>query len=287
MSLESPAMAMWTPDGHRYYFGMPTQSTLPSGCYRIYADAQNQISACIDNLSFNKNVVYHKQIFDLLNDINRFFNSKRYYQKLQIPHKHGILIHGRPGSGKTSLLEATLVSLNATNNYIIINIVNEDPLHVIDFCTSYRTIDPFKNIIIAFENLERQLDQFGMHNWIQLFDGISKLGNIAFIGTTSRYDLLPIELRTVGGKFDVKYEISDLDSETRRAVVEDMIASAHKNVKKLWPSERIDQVVIDTNNFTIGVLQELLVLLLIYQHDYDEALRNMSEKNKQIGFRPY
>src|SRR5262249_3178489 len=73
---------------------------------------------------------------DLLEDVARFQRSKQRYQDLGVPYHRGYLLHGLPGSGKTSLVSALaahfglsiyVINLGEFNDRTLMSAVNQVP----------------------------------------------------------------------------------------------------------------------------------------------------------------
>jgi hypothetical protein len=89
----------------------------------------------------------------VIDDISEFISDERVYQKNGNPYKKGYLIKGKPGTGKTSIIEYTaikhnmciyLVNLNSKNmtDSVLINLLSNVPPHS----------------IIVFEEIDRQIE---------------------------------------------------------------------------------------------------------------------------------
>jgi len=76
----------------------------------------------------------------LLEDVARFLNSRQRYQRLGVPYHRGYLLHGPPGTGKTSLVSALgchfglsiyVVKLSEFNDRTLMNAMSRIPLRSI------------------------------------------------------------------------------------------------------------------------------------------------------------
>jgi len=70
-----------------------------------------------EHLNFTKSIFKTNRTFDTvffenkntyIEYLNNFLNNSEWYKKKGIPHHCGILLHGHPGCGKTSIIKATL-----------------------------------------------------------------------------------------------------------------------------------------------------------------------------------
>lgn len=79
--------------------------------YYDYATDEGEIlNYTIKEFSTNKtfNTVFFEQKNAYLSQLNFFLNNQVWYKNKGIPHHLGILLHGNPGCGKTSIIKATL-----------------------------------------------------------------------------------------------------------------------------------------------------------------------------------
>jgi phage FluMu protein Com len=84
----------------------------------------------------------------LITDIQRFIDDEAYYKKLGLPYKRGIMIHGLPGSGKTSLQYVLAEHFKR-------DIVGFDTQNMTNkfFRSAVRTINPYS--IIGIDDIDK------------------------------------------------------------------------------------------------------------------------------------
>jgi hypothetical protein len=95
----------------------------------------------------------------VIDNIDEFIDAEQVYYKNGNPYKKGYLIKGKPGTGKTSIIEYTaikhnmciyLVNLNSKNmtDSVLINLLSDIPPHS----------------IIVFEEIDRQIETLNKNN---------------------------------------------------------------------------------------------------------------------------
>lgn len=160
----------------------------------------------------------------LLEDLRSFLNDKKWYANLSIPHRRGVLLHGPPGSGKTSTILAVAselrcklywvpISASWMSDTVLMNLLLEVP---------ERSIVVLEDIDAAFDG--REVGKQGSKNLtfsrlLNALDGVmSSQGRILFMTTNHPEKLDPALVRP--GRIDLRVEIGLPTFEQRRRLFE-------------------------------------------------------------------
>lgn len=163
--------------------------------------------------------------------IEKFLGNEEFYKEKQILFKTGILLYGKPGTGKSSLVKA----LATTYNRSIVNI-NVGKLVSIDLnkLTSSINVDDTRKYIILLEDIDTLFlnrkdsqvkgndddddntnkrdkeDNIIINKLLQFLDSNSSPTNVIFIATTNHKERLD-EALLREGRFDLKVDCMNLD----------------------------------------------------------------------------
>lgn len=164
---------------------------------------------------------------ELVDDLNDFIASEEYYNSKGIPYKRGYLLHGPPGTGKTSIIKA-FASTYGFDIYII-NMENiKTPEDIVQIFRGFDSAHSYH--IICFEDIDRcpmfkkpngyygevidSNSNPGIRTFLNELDGIVE-GNkrITVFTANSTQVLDSIEALCRPGRIDRKVEIGFCDSE--------------------------------------------------------------------------
>jgi hypothetical protein len=164
-------------------------------------------------------------------ELNSFTNNKSFYEKFGMPYRRGILLYGKPGTGKTSLINAISSYLSRDIYYLNLKMVKDDN----ELSALFSSVPPNQLIIIedvdaqsdvlhdrtkvnrnfTSKNINNQLNDisskdtisnFSLSKFLECLDGnIISEGNI-IIMTTNHIEILdPACIRP--GRMDVHHEL--------------------------------------------------------------------------------
>lgn len=110
----------------------------------------------------------------ILTDVEDFLDSSKWYYDRGIPYRRGYLLHGPPGSGKSSFIQALAGYLDY--NIAILNLsergLTDDRLNHLLTITPKRTIVLLEDADAAYSNRRRQTDADGYRGANVTFSGL-------------------------------------------------------------------------------------------------------------------
>ena len=187
-------------------------------------------------------------------DLVRFFNPEveAIYRELGVPYRRGVLLHGPPGNGKTSLIRL----IGARLPKVPVLVLRPDD----DFDTGaleevVRRWTRQAPAILVIEDLNWLLEKVNVSTFLNLLDGIESpaTGGLLLIATTNHPDKLDGAVNNRPGRFDVVIEVSPPEKPMRRSFL-------RRHVPHDVSDETIDALAERSGGLSFAHLQEVLRL---------------------------
>ena len=276
-----PTVESWvTLDNKNFFFSFKCVDTIPSGLYSMtYNDSQGYGLSKMDYKGedfFNLPSLPHEQI---VKDLQIFWDNKEKFIKYKLNPKRGIILHGDPGCGKTSLIYLLVEEIKRRNG---ISVYFDMPDNWVEIAKLIRKVEVYRPILCIIEDIDLVIEKFGEEVFLNFLDGLNSITNVVYVATTNNIEKIPDRIKDRPSRFDKKYEIKKPDDSDRELYLKTKLLP--EDLKKY----NINKLVKDTKNFTMAHLKEAFISLYILGNDYNEVISRLKKSKitepSRIGF---
>lgn len=187
------------------------------------------------------------QMERILSHINTFWENRESYERADIPFRTGIMLHGDPGTGKTSTALAISNELGMDVYQINISSLQSD-----DALRNYFQQVP-ENSVIILEDIDsvtamktRDKDDtkgVTMSGILNVLDGINSPIGVVIIMTTN--DLEALDAASIRpGRVDLLEELSNIDDYQLRNLCEHFMGEVPEDLPHITPDDKISSAAI-------------------------------------------
>jgi len=251
---------------------VPTHGVLPPGYYTVCESMQGyylkQKHIAIDELY----LLPDPALETIAADIIQFWGKKADYAKFKVTYKRAILMHGKQGNGKTSVI-----------NFLIKKLVDDFKGYIFDYgygaeemARKVRAMHPEAHIMIIMEEVDTLMNYDG-HRVLNFLDGTNSIPDVVTLGTTNYLDRLEPRIINRPSRFDRVIEIPVPSPEVRRFFLDKKLAPLSAEERSAFPME---QWVQETDGLTLSHLKELIVSVFVLGKKYEEVLQIMKAMNR-------
>ena len=196
-----------------------TTSVLDSGFYNIETVWDNGYKtnlSLLENIeNYNSTVPYHfKEKLDKIFKV--FYDStvKKNINKLGYKHKVGVLLHGKQGTGKTSLLKSYFEKAYREQNAIVFNYTSLDNFSKTwDFIKGVRKIQN-NPIVIFLDECDELFSKYNVENAVKVaLDGFDSIDNCIILMATNYIDKIPETIKDRPSRVKYTIEVEGIQDE--------------------------------------------------------------------------
>jgi len=168
---------------------------------------------------------------EIIKGVMTFFSSKKLKKQINtmgFPHKMGVLLYGKPGTGKTTLINYISHLLFEQQNAIIMVCSDAESVDAsIAMAKSIREIQT-NPIVIIMDEFERFVSNNSQEAKIKTFlDGNDSIDNCLVLGATNYIDQVPESIGRRESRIRILKEITGVDTREEVAdIVNTMLDSA-------------------------------------------------------------
>ncbi|MGG1675645.1 ATP-binding protein [Neobacillus sp. NRS-1170] len=198
---------------------------------------------------------------EIYRSIDQFFSeSGEFFKTYEIPYKRGILLYGKPGNGKTTLVKSIASSINAPVAY----------WQITEFTSSYTIKEVFTSVlkltpmVLVIEDID-SMPASVRSVFLNILDGATSKEGIFLIGTTNYPEKIDPALMNRSGRFDRAYEIKLPTKDLRHQYL------VRKKIDRILSEEEIQEVIEATTDFSYAQLNELYASIALEWH-YDQKV---------------
>jgi transitional endoplasmic reticulum ATPase len=202
-------------------------------------------------------------------DVVSFFSqdTKDMYLKYQIPYKRGLLLHGPPGNGKTSIIKAVIAHLlrleQPVQTLYVKSLVNKcagDHVSVKEVFKSARRMAPCCMIL---EDLDSLVNDSKVRSYfLNEMDGLESNDGLLIIGSTNHLDNIDEAIRSRPSRFDRKYAFELPAKPEREAYARFWFDKLKDNEDLDFVPEVCPLIAELTQDFSYAFMKELFVATL-------------------------
>ena len=270
-------------NGDNYYPNTVAKKTasLPSGAYSCHTTIEGIPYFSPINIMTDKIIDIPNSVTeDVINEITNFWSDgvSEKFKEYGLVHKRGVLLAGRPGTGKTVTLARTAeIVIDELDGVVLFNPSAGD---LSAFLRLIKEIEPTRKILVIWEEFDSIIGGYESE-LLSLLDGEVQVGNIVYLATTNYLTRIPSRIKNRPSRFARIIEVVEPTAEARRIFLESKLTKADK-------TKHLEAMVQASDGFVMDQLKDMIISVCCFNYTIDTAVRKIKEMEEDsLGIDDY
>lgn len=265
---------MWVVEGEiiRPSTSLTLWNKLKPGVYRV--DVSKDYGLYCQRIRITSDELFKfsdSKIPEILNEVNKFWDKAEQFKNEKLVHKRGILLFGKAGCGKTSLISLLCDSVIERKGVVFVVSDRTNLNYYLSFIKgNLREIEPNTPIITIIEDIDKYEEDDLI---LDFLDGKTQIEHHVIIATSNNTTRIPSTMLRPS-RIDLKVEINLPNEKIRGEYFE------HKNVSP----DLIPNLVEKTKGFSIAELKELYISMFLLDYSLEESIEKIKTPQKRKDY---
>ena len=263
---DMPSPSRWARSGSMYWGVQDSTDQLAGGMYT--GSYSNGVGFYLDKKANLTDGLIHlpdSASDAVLREINEFADLKGEFLARKMVYKRGIFLWGPPGSGKTSTLAQIVDIVIGKMNGIAYMV--EDPNIAVECLKLIRRIEPHRQIVALFEDMDALIASYGEAKYLSLLDGENQVDNIIYVATTNYPERIDKRFINRPSRFDTVIQVGMPTASARAMYL--------KHREPSLTDVEVERYVSLSDGFSLAHLREFIILTRVFKRDVDWAANKL------------
>lgn len=208
----------------------------------------------------------------VLEEVATFWKSEAKYREHNLLYKRGIILWGPPGGGKTVAVKMLMNELVRQNGIVIV----AKGIDLVILCLkAIRRIEPKRNLIVVFEDIDELIQYQGESGILSMLDGENNVDNILHLATTNYPEKLGARIINRPSRFDRRIFVDMPNAEAREAYLV-------RATKDGLSNDDLTKWIKDTEKMSIAHLRELVAAVYCLEQPYGEVIDRLKKMSVPV-----